>query len=277
MKLIKAEVTRLVHFILEREAVRVRKESGQPKPWTKDEMLLRYRFCNVRREDDVVTRWIAREWRDGFFNPYLWFAMCVARLVNWPDTLRELRYPVPWDGKRFVKVLKDRAKRGEKVWTGAYMVSTNGRTASKPVYIASHVLGPLWKVREGINSVYTNGADLGAFHALLMRYEGMGSFMAAQVVADLKYVEPLRSASDWMTWAASGPGSRRGLNIIVGRDVSEPWCEVEWWETLHKLQEEINPRLTPMESLHAQDLQNCLCELSKYVRGYSRSKYPGNA
>jgi hypothetical protein len=31
--------------------------------------------------------------------------------------------------------------------------------------------------------------------------------MAAQIIADPKYVEQLRSANDWWTLAAPGPGS----------------------------------------------------------------------
>jgi hypothetical protein len=48
-------------------------------------------------------------------------------------------------------------------------------------------------------------------------FDGLGSFIAAQVVADLKYIEPLNKRFDWQTFAASGPGSRRGLNRVARR------------------------------------------------------------
>jgi hypothetical protein len=43
----------------------------------------------------------------------------------------------------------------------------------------------------------------------------MGSFQSGQVLANLKYGQ-LKSAADWWTFAASGPGSRRGLNRVLG-------------------------------------------------------------
>ena len=52
----------LVYWIKERQAIHERRKAGQPPPWTKDEILRTYRFCNVRREDDRVTRWIHENW-----------------------------------------------------------------------------------------------------------------------------------------------------------------------------------------------------------------------
>jgi hypothetical protein len=54
---------RLVNFVIEREAIRLKKEGGKRPPWTHDEILRDGYFCNVRREDDKVTRWIAKHWR----------------------------------------------------------------------------------------------------------------------------------------------------------------------------------------------------------------------
>jgi len=84
-----------VYWITEREAIRKRRAAGQPAPWTSDPILNSFRFCNVRREDDAVTRHIAQRWREPRADdPHLWFAMAVARFINLPDTLDELGYPV---------------------------------------------------------------------------------------------------------------------------------------------------------------------------------------
>ena len=80
-----------VHWIKERESIRIRKESNAPYPWTDDPILRDYRFCCVRREDDRVTKWIDANVRRPFQNnPNLWLMLCVCRIVNWPDTLAEL-------------------------------------------------------------------------------------------------------------------------------------------------------------------------------------------
>lgn len=47
-------------YAREREAIRIAKEAGQPRHrWTVDAVLTQYRFCNIFREDDKVTRWFA--------------------------------------------------------------------------------------------------------------------------------------------------------------------------------------------------------------------------
>jgi len=115
-------VEALFAWITERHAIYEAKNAGYPKPWTEDPILRAYRFCNVYRELDKVTQWIAEHWRDNHYDsPEVWFAMTVARLVNWPDTLEELGYPVPFDPMHFIEVLERRKQAKEKVFTGVYI------------------------------------------------------------------------------------------------------------------------------------------------------------
>src|SRR5262245_5824366 len=107
----------LLYWIQEREAIRLRREAGQPAPWTNDPILAAWRFCNVRRECDRVTIWIRDNWREPHNDDLdLWFAMAVARLVNWPDSLAAIGYPVPWHRENFIAVLQARMAAGETVW-----------------------------------------------------------------------------------------------------------------------------------------------------------------
>lgn len=290
----------LFRFIKERHAIYLRRQAGLPRPWTKDPILQSYRFCNVYRELDTVTLWIAQNWRDTKHRPgylgvernksydeyrYTWFAMCVARFVNLPAAMEELGYPVPWDAKHYLRVMRARKARGESQMNGAYKIKPGPHKGIPTVnYIAKNVLGPLWKDREKISAIICNETlgtvpppTLALVHELLMQYNGLGSFMAAQVVADLKYTPPLRNAVDWHTWAAPGPGSKRGLNWVFKRDFNAPWNAAEWHEKLLLLKEKVDPFVAELEypALHAQDLQNCLCELGKMVKvlqGWGRPK-----
>jgi hypothetical protein len=104
--------------------------------------------------------------------------------------------------------------------------------------------------------------------------------MAGQIIADLKYVAPLDAAQDWWTFAASGPGSRRGLNRVIGRPYKKHWQEKNWRTELVKLQEKLAPYIKDMPRMHAQDAQGCLCEYDKYMRvkneeGTPRRKFNG--
>lgn len=281
----------LFKFIRERHKVYERKIAGLPKPWTKDAILQNFRFCNVYRELDAVTQWIATSWRAPHeTDPDLWFAMVVARLVNWPDTLVEMPYPVPFSAAKFVKTLHARKAAGDKVFSSAYIVSTNGMTMDKAEYLAEHVLTPLWKGRKNVQRAITSGS-LATIHEVLTQFNGMGSFLAAQVVADIKYAgllyasrHELQRDTDWWSWAASGPGSKRGLNRVMNLPVDNSWNEKFWLDGLRTLHAQIQPMFEKegMPPLHAQDLQNCLCEFDKYERtrlgeGRPRNNYPGNA
>ena len=95
---IKDPVQRLFAFCKERQSIYKKKMAGKKPPWTNDEILRDYRFCNIYREQDKVTVWIRDNWRDPHNDdPELWFAMCIARLLNRPDSLAVLEWPVPID------------------------------------------------------------------------------------------------------------------------------------------------------------------------------------
>jgi hypothetical protein len=258
----------LAYFIEERNAIYLRRAAGEPAPWTKDPILQEWSFCNVRREDDRVTRWIAANWREPFAdNPDLWFAMVVARFVNWPATLAEIGFPLPWNREHFLAVMAARAARGDKLYGPAYMIHADQNYATTAEYQAANVFTPLWKARERLRP--TPGLTLQRYFTRLSDFHGFGGgFMPAQVIGDLKYVEPLRSAPDWTTFVVSGPGSRRGLNRVLGRDKDAKWTEGEWRRQFDRLRELIQPELERLGlgDLHAQDLQNCLCEMDKMER-----------
>lgn len=272
----------LVEFIKARHSIHLNRVGGMPKPWTDDPILLNYRFCNVYRELDTVSKWVHQNWLyPNEDDPDVWFAMAVARWVNWPDTLEEVGYPVPWDPKAFVRALAKRKALGAKVWTGAYMIGTQGNAKDKPLFIADDILSTLWNRREELRP--RPGMSLEEFARPIINTKNQGTFMVGQIVADVKFVEPLLSAPDWYTWAVSGPGSRRGLNRVLGRPIKSGWNDSTFIAALEPLRQFVNKRLPrDWAEFDGQNLQNCLCEYDKFERvrlgqGRPRSRYPGRA
>jgi hypothetical protein len=267
----------------EREQVRVRKEAGDPAPWTLDPILQRHYFCNLRREDDKVTRWIKTNWRDPHdTDPDLWFALIVARRgTNHIETLVELGYPVPWDPSHFKDVLLGRRARGEKALnTQAYQLVVSGRKGDQCELLADAVLSPIWDQRATLRP--QPGETLSNYHERLSKVKNIGAWHSAQIVADLKYTSWLRTASDWWTFVVPGPGSVRGLNRVMGRSWLTNMATTKqgersgggFWRMVEMTSEEksewaksvnqLRCDLGVEKTLDAQDMQGCLCEFNRY-------------
>lgn len=282
-------VEEFTDFIAERQRIQYRKSDGLPKPWTQDRILQMYRFCNVQREDDTETKWIAKHWRDPNENHRnLWFLMLVARFLNWHPTLAEISANkiLKLDVDHICGKLLARQGRGDKVFTGAYTVSTNGRSMSKIVYVCNYVFRPAAEVAASVRDTpWSRDCSLEEIAGHLILLPGISTFMAGQIVADLKYAGRYKTARDWMTFAVPGPGSKRGMSRVFGRPVDQTWPGNSWSVAMSSLRAGIYEPLKhkledPDYGLHAQDVQNCLCEFDKYERvrlgqGKPRSSYNG--
>ena len=270
-------VARLVAFVLEREAIRLRREAGESPPWTEDPILAEGRFCNVHREHDRVTRWVSENivgpHRD---DPDLWHKLTIVRCCsNRPEALAEYDWSSPFDAKAYLAKIEALLADGKKVFHKAYRLVIPPRELkgiTYEQYYANYFLSSLWRDREQVRPRV--GDTLASFANRLCEYERFGPFFAAQVVADLKSVGPLSDASDWWTFARIGPGSDRGLNRVCKREVTASWSEASWHATLMHLHTEIADRLAAagIAALDLQNTQSCLCEFHKYERDRETGK-----
>lgn len=274
-------------WVREREAIRVRRECGDPFPWTDDPIFRDYRFCNVRREDDSVTDWIRENIREPFADhPNLWFMLCIARMINWPDTLGPIissgNYAWPVDEHFKPSILGDvldgLANHGQKVFTGAYIIPTL-KGVRKTRSVPEHNLGALWNDRRKIASVFDKDATLRRTHAVLMRYDGWGQFLSYQAVVDMRFTQLLFDAPDRTQWAAAGPGTVRGLNRIHGRPTDGALSQDRALAEMREIYRLANDATGVV--MDFSDVPNILCETDKYLRvergeGTPRARYvPG--
>lgn len=267
----------MFYWVKEREALRLRKDVLElPAPWTDDPIIGKYRFCNVRREDDRVTVWINENIRKPFAgHPYLWLMLCIARQINWPESLAELiDGGTGWPGDDFdpsmmAHVLNERKSLGGKIYTGAYMISAPAtKGADKQTYIAETVIGALWYARETFDQYLTptetTAPLIEGMHALLSSFNGWGPFMAYQAVVDMRFTPLLENAADRESWCAAGPGTIRGLNRLHGRDVKYALPQPQARAEIRKIWECI--RQETGVNMDFSDVPNCLCETDKYLR-----------
>lgn len=289
---------------------------------TYDPELAQFSFCNVFRELDRVTGWIDLNIRKPFADhPDLWLMLAIARTINWPGTLQFLmnRGPVkcdfnawPNDGGQGLshiafspealgQALDHWRALGQKVYTGSYMIRAASKRESwghwtKQRYIGEVVIGRLWEDRARWRNILDTAEERGealtnpqwptlegvwsAFQE--QRYIGWGPFMAYQVVVDMRHTRYLRNAPDINTWAALGPGSRRGLNRLAGRPLGFNLKQADGLEEMTALWADQDRHRAPwVPRIELSDIQNCLCETDKWIRaksgeGRPRSRYvPG--
>jgi len=264
---------RFAYYLNERWSIHQKRLKGLPPPWTDDAALQKYRFCQVRREDDRVTRWIHENWlRPHADDPDLWHAMCVARMFNRVSTLEAMGWPEPW-GKRRSNVLSTmRALKGDgvKIFTSAYTLCGGGYTHGRTGPLIDHheaALNELWQFKTKIEPHI--GSTLQDLYDQLSIRLSFSTFMSGQVVADTKWGSVLRAARDFNTFAVIGPGSARGLHRICGHDpkVNWPGGQDAWHVTLLELRKVVLPLLPKaIRDLDAQNIEHGLCELDKWCR-----------
>lgn len=253
---------RFLYWIEERESIREAKERGSPQPWTCNEVLGTYRFCNVRRMDDKVSQWLLNNWYLPYWNhPNMLVAASLARHYNLPAALEEMGFPFVWDPEVIKGRMRRRKARGENVFNGAYMVRGIGEV-DKTEMVVSKVVQPLVDDPPRLST-----ASMEECVGALLPYWGFSHFMAGQVVADLRWAMS-GTWEDKDVWAPVGPGSARGMNRLHNRPINTPLPQEKFLRELTDLIKACKPDLLSKitSRMEAMDWQNCLCEFDKMER-----------
>jgi hypothetical protein len=259
-------------YARKREGLRMRTEMGKPAPWTRDPILRQYRFCNVFREDDKVTRWFRDNIRGKLDGDaaVLWATICF-RWFNRPTTgerLIDSGLLFKWDAPTARKALGDL----KPLVTGAFMVKTPAGKSKLEGLI--EVLTNVWRWRDPLHEGIVKHPTLEEAHARLCAFPYMGAFMAYEVVTDLRHTHLLRDALDIMTWASAGPGAFRGAGRVLHGDHTcfrrgnhaDEVAVLGYMRHLLDLSNESKywPKEWPVWEMR--EVEHTLCEFDKYER-----------
>lgn len=261
-------------FAVERYRIMLKKEDGKPAPWTQDEALQNFYFCNIFREDDKVTKWFKENLRDPLAeDPFAYVAVAAFRMFNKVDptgiALKTMLLEKRWDQEEALKILHSLKPP---VVTGAYMVPS---PAGRPkIDSLVEFITNIAKDYEALVARIAPGkTTLEGLWRVTKRYPGIGPFGAYEIITDLRHTYLLRDAPDIMTWAAPGPGCTRGISrFATGRHhyFSET-SEVNWPHML-ALMSEILARVNEGQTAwqdewprwEMREVEHTLCEYSKY-------------
>jgi hypothetical protein len=263
----------LVEFVNERDQVRLNKDSGYLQPYTLDPILSKYRFCNVRRRDDRVSKWLIKNYYRSVSGD-VWFRALLARLINWPPTLLYLmdKLVIPhraedFNAYLFIEAMKELESKGEKVYSSAYIVyPTMVKGNTKSVNLCEYIIKPTISMASKMRGAVASGSIKHTTNQLAEAF-GIQTFIAGQVSADLTYLRgQLDNAIDLYSWAPIGPGSQRGLNRLHERKLLKTTTEKQFNQELIEVRDAVIGSNQSFKDLTLHDCQNIMCEFDKYQR-----------
>ena len=258
---------RFLCFVEERENIRlVREAFGGEPPFTEDKVLQEFKFCNINREHDTVTKWIdsnVRSKLSGGNVMHLICAILTCRVFNEPNTLELMDFNT-FDIERWFITARHRQKEGDKILRKAYMTPAHSSSAKgigvveyyKRVTLELSTRDALYEAR----TLHTVAKEMSAIR-------GLGAFLTNQVIADLRYTDNFKHCSDWGTFILCGPGTQRGINRYDGVGARKTKPQEFYTKRIHQLREDILPLVSELLQEYYQDvnnLSNSFCEFDKY-------------
>jgi hypothetical protein len=171
---------------------------------------------------------------------------------------------------RFDKILTTAQAEGEKIYSGAYIMPSGGRSLGHAKKHRNHLELIERMIKDDVPRRLTDSRTMQEGFALLKSYPTIGDFLAYQYITDINYSE-LTDFSE-MAFVVPGPGALDGIRKCFKDHggLNDP----EIIKFLADRQEQEFERLgLKFQSLWGRrlqliDCQNLFCEVDKYARVY---------
>ena len=263
-------------FAAERHAIFARRVAGQPSPWTNDNTLREFKFCNVYRASDRVSQFLIRRVafglepgglapEDVFLRVVLFRLFSKERTWDLIEASTGGLCRATLDVQRLSEVLDEARRRGP-IYTSAFILAPDPHGASKH---RSHLLLVESMFRPGgLGQDLAHAVSLRSVYEALLAWPLIGPFLAYQMAIDLNYTEFLDFDEDEFTMP--GPGALRGLKKVFSDFGDKTPAELVHMMVERQEEEFVRLGLTFDglfgRRLHAIDCQGLFCEIDKYSR-----------
>lgn len=261
-------------FATERQRVFRRRVRGDPGPWTNDPVLRVHRFTNPYRAADRVSQYLIRQvaYAGSQAPDELLLRVVLFKLFNRIGTWELLESAVgpigceTFNVQRYDAVLSGALDAGTKIYSAAYIMPAASRSSRRKH--RTH-LELVWSMLvDRLPERLVEARSMEAAYALLLRYPGLGPFLAFQILTDLNYTTLL--AFSEMEFVVPGPGARSGLRKCFLDPGDYDDADLIRYTTERQAEEFARRNLEFQDlwgrPLHLVDCQNLFCEVDKYAR-----------
>lgn len=270
----------LAYFIRERMDIFWAKIANADPPYSDDPIFQGFRFTNVYRASDRVSQYLIRNVQ---YN-YTWneedqlFRTLLFKLFNLPNTWIKLLEALGFeprlnnfDFNTYCAALDYVQANNPILYNNAYMMNGKMKYGFKSKHYSHMAL-----LREILQPEFIHKAatanSLEALHNLLLAQYNIGEFLAYQFAIDLNYT-PIWCFDESSHFVAT-VGSKRGIDkLLYGKRPKSYADIIRFYVTYQNelfLQHGLDGGWVNLfgRPLQAIDIQNCFCEIDKYLRAF---------
>lgn len=244
-----------LEFVAVRHRIWEARQAGAPQPWTDDPILASRKFTNVFRVLDPGSQFVLTDLPGPDYRVRCFLYRHTGRVEAWKALYADIgNYPTRSNLEDVLGSWKDYRRAGRPLFTGAYLV-----------FPQSQVPGTdkLASIIDLTRRLYDNGSfdvvgSQAERFAGLRRNKGVADFMSMQVLTDWGYAEEDHEDE----FIVCGPGAVKGARAIA--PTWRPEDVVRWAQP--QLQMSVALPDGRLRTPSLMDVQNTLCEFSKYAR-----------
>lgn len=284
-------------FIYHRHEVFIRKEvKEQDFPWTDDQILSNYKFCNAYRELDRSTRYlihtiilnedlsleekVINTIAFRFFNKYEFFEDILGEFLSADSEVWKEKF------SEYEEIL-DKAKEKGSIFSDAYLITqvpfqkeNHYRKSDKHVQVLLLLREIVSDLPNFMKEVFTSPTSPKDSWKRIRAYRMIGSFIAYEIWTDFTYFPEFKYSDN--DFVVAGPGAEWGIRLIWDNEELTRKQTNGLLEELYQSQEYFWKRLKETQGknwktkyydrsyhrsseLSRRNLEHSLCEYRKYV------------
>lgn len=265
-------------FAVERQNIFFRKLWGQPQPWTKDPILVTYKFTNAYRASDRVSQYLIRHviYRDDLpsSSDEVFFRIILFKLFNKIETWKLLEKNIgeiifdEYSFDRYDQVLTQARQAGKSIYSAAYIMPSGGKSFGYSVKHKNHLKLIEKMIADELPKKLANASSMHQAFQLIRAYPTIGDFLAYQFVTDVNYSE-ITNFSE-MDFVVPGPGALDGIRkcFYDRGGLNDPEIIKFMTERQEVEFERLDLEFKSLwgRPLQLIDCQNLFCEVDKYSR-----------